>query len=289
VPEYVTDTNSLVLHLQASMELGPEAQRVFEETEKDGKHTILIPSVVYAELITRREEWPNDLAKLWPKLKRGLFRVIPFDEAMADVLVGMTLNFVPDRIQQMAIAMAKHRDLQLITGDRQIIDCGQVGTIWDKAEVTMEVTIFLSYAREDFVAVKHISCSLREETRIAGITIRPWLDEEELSAGENWPRAIQEAIRTSDFFFLCLSKNSVKKRGFIQQEIRRAREVSERLLDEDVFLIPVMIEECEVPGSMRDIQSVDLALPDGWAKLLRSIEREKDRLREKKMGEITHL
>ncbi|NIO68956.1 MAG: TIR domain-containing protein [Anaerolineae bacterium] len=43
--------------------------------------------------------------------------------------------------------------------------------------------------------------------------------------GEKWELAIQKAIRRSDFFLVCLSANSIDKRGWIQKEIKQVLDI----------------------------------------------------------------
>ena len=126
--------------------------------------------------------------------------------------------------------------------------------------------IFLSYAREDEKKVENLYQKLSE----AGFN--PWMDKKDILAGERWEFAIQEAIRCSDLFLVCLSKASVEKRGWFQREIRKARDVSDGMLDSDIYLIPVLLEDCEAPGSLRDFQWVNLFEEDGWTRLVKAIQ-----------------
>src|SRR5205814_149966 len=73
------------------------------------------------------------------------------------------------------------------------------------------VRVFLVYAKEDRGEVRKLYDALQE----AGF--EPWMDEEKLVAGQNWPRAIERAIQLSDFFLVCFSRRSVAKRGFFQE------------------------------------------------------------------------
>ncbi len=52
--------------------------------------------------------------------------------------------------------------------------------------------------------------------------LRPWLDKKKLMPGQNWPRAIETAIQTSDFFVACFSRRSTSKRGSFHSELRYA-------------------------------------------------------------------
>ncbi len=81
-------------------------------------------------------------------------------------------------------------------------------------EVDCAIKVFIAYAYEDSEAAKRLSSSLKA----AGF--EPWLDQEKLLPGQNWPRAIDRAIEVSDFFLACLSKQSTLKRGHFQNELR---------------------------------------------------------------------
>ncbi len=132
--------------------------------------------------------------------------------------------------------------------------------------------IFLSYARPNADLVGQLY------DRLAADGYIPWMDTKSLFPGEKWVGAIQRAIRQSDFFILCLSKNSANRRGFIQKEIRIALEILDEMLDDDIYLIPVRLEECKVPDSLGNVQWVNLFEDDGYARLVHAIhEGEKRR------------
>lgn len=76
--------------------------------------------------------------------------------------------------------------------------------------------IFLAHAKEDNEAVRSLHRRLEE----SGYT--PWMDEINLRAGERWEDVIERVISESDIFLACFTTFSVKKRGYIQTEIRYA-------------------------------------------------------------------
>jgi hypothetical protein len=133
-------------------------------------------------------------------------------------------------------------------------------------EVKAMPQIFLSYAREDKEKVEN----LYQELTNAGF--KPWMDTKDLLPGEKWESIIQQAIRNSDFFLLCLSKNSVKKRGYFQREKKTALDILQEMLDDDIYLIPIRLEECEVPSDLRNYQWVDLFAEDGRTQLMKAIQ-----------------
>lgn len=133
--------------------------------------------------------------------------------------------------------------------------------------------IFLAHANEDKPQVRQLYQKLQE----AGY--QPWLDERDLIAGQNWQNEIPKAIRRSDIFIACLSSQSVKKRGYVQREFRQALNVMAEIPEGEIYLIPLKLDECEVPDlqqaeygvKLRDIQWLDYWQPDGWNRLLQAI------------------
>jgi hypothetical protein len=133
-------------------------------------------------------------------------------------------------------------------------------------QVKATTQIFLSYAREDEERVENLYRKLSD----AGF--KPWMDKKDILPGEKWKPCIQEAIRHSDFFLACLSANSVSKRGYLQKEIKDALDIWQEKLDSDIYLIPVRLEDCEVPESLRDFQWVNMFKKGGWPRLVRAIQ-----------------
>jgi hypothetical protein len=112
--------------------------------------------------------------------------------------------------------------------------------------------IFLSYAREDEERVLEVYSELENRG------FRPWMDQKDLKAGEKWELAIDTALRRADFILVFISQAAVKKRGYLRREIRGALDQSHEMLDTDIFLVPVRLDECEIPRELRDFQWVDL-------------------------------
>jgi TIR domain len=135
--------------------------------------------------------------------------------------------------------------------------------------------VFIAYAHEDADVAEH----LFEAFAASGFD--PWMDRRKLLPGQNWPRAIQNALETSDFVVLCFSTNSVTKKGGFQAEIRYALDYGSRIPLDDVYLIPVRLDDCRVPARIqREVQWVDLfpSWKKGFRRVLK-IMREKSKSR----------
>jgi hypothetical protein len=124
--------------------------------------------------------------------------------------------------------------------------------------------VFLAYVVEDAPAAERLYDHLAE----AGFA--PWMDRRKLLPGQNWPRAIEAAIETSDFFVACFSSASVRKRGGFQAEIHYALDCARRIPIDEIFLIPARLDPCPVPARIqKEIQYIDL-FPD-WKRGVRRI------------------
>ena len=124
--------------------------------------------------------------------------------------------------------------------------------------------VFIAYVQEDAGAAVRLYDAFRARS------FDPWLDRKKLLPGQNWPRAIQQAIEVSDFFVACLSRKAIRKKGQFQAELRYALDCAARMPLDQIYLIPVRLEECPVPPSIsREIQYVDL-FPD-WDVGLRQV------------------
>jgi hypothetical protein len=129
-----------------------------------------------------------------------------------------------------------------------------------------EIKIFISYAREDQIRVQELYGSLTD----AGY--QPWLDREHLLPGQQWEPIIKRALKGSHFVLVCLSATSINKRGFLQKEIKQALEQAQEKLEDDVWLIPARLDDCDVPDAIKHLQWVDLFEHDGLRQLLAAME-----------------
>jgi hypothetical protein len=131
--------------------------------------------------------------------------------------------------------------------------------------------IFIAYATED----RAVAERLFKELTAHGFAA--WMDRRKLLPGQDWPHRIEDAIASSDFFIACFSCKSVRKRGGFQTEIRHALNCANSVPLDDVFLIPVRLDDCRVPARIqRETQYVDL-FPEwvvGFERVLRIIGRQ---------------
>ncbi len=132
----------------------------------------------------------------------------------------------------------------------------------------MKSSIFLSYAKEDFNKVREIYSILKNKG------LNPWLDSDDLRVGQEWEKEIAKAIKTSRFVMVFLSKNSVKKRGHVQKEFRLALDVANEIPPGQVFILPIRLDDCEIPDAFRRYHCVNLFEENSLKKIISDIQKE---------------
>jgi len=129
-------------------------------------------------------------------------------------------------------------------------------------------SVFISYAREDSAEAQRLYRDLKK----AGA--KPWIDKVEIRPGENWDLALSKAIKDNRYFIPLFSSKSVDKKGYVNKELRYALDALDHYPDKSIFMIPVRLDDCEIPfEKIKKIQNADL-FPDwndGVKRIFKSI------------------
>jgi TIR domain len=140
--------------------------------------------------------------------------------------------------------------------------------------------VFIAYVEEDLSFAKKLYRAFEKSG------FRPWLDKKQLMPGQNWPRAIETAIQTSDFFVACFSRWATSKRGSFHSELRYALFCAAKVPLDEIFLIPLRLDDCLVPNRIsKQIQYLDL-FPDweaGVGRLIAVIRRQDESRKRKRL------
>lgn len=134
-----------------------------------------------------------------------------------------------------------------------------------ETQMTEKLKVFLCHASENKTTVKELS------DRLIFDGFELWLDSDRILPGMDWDLEIQKAMRESDAVIVCFSKVSVEKEGYVQKEKP----------DGTIFLIPVQLEECEIPHRLRNVQWGKYFDPDGYEKLVQALSQRADQLKRK--------
>jgi hypothetical protein len=129
----------------------------------------------------------------------------------------------------------------------------------------MQLRVFLCHSSSDKPKVREL------HTRLSRDGFRPWLDEIDLIAGQDWKTEIRKEVYRTDAVLVCLSRSSISKDGFVQKEIKIALDVADEKVDGTIFIIPVRLEECRVPDRLGEKQWVNLFERHGYDDLIRAL------------------
>lgn len=113
--------------------------------------------------------------------------------------------------------------------------------------------IFISYSRKDISFVRKLAGDLEK----AGYSA--WWDVSGLRGGDDWVRVIPAAIKASDTFIVVLSPNSAMSE-WVEKEYTQALRLRKKI-------IPIMLEELDVPFGLNNINYVDFSSKDYVANL----------------------
>ena len=140
--------------------------------------------------------------------------------------------------------------------------------------------VFIAYVIEDTEA----ALDLADALQAAGM--KPWIDRRKLLPGQDWKRCIERAIHMSDFVVACFSRAAARKRGQFPCEVRHALRCADRMPLGDTFLIPVRVEDCQVPADIvSQIQYVDL-FPDRKRGIQRVVEAISNELAARRLRDL---
>lgn len=115
-----------------------------------------------------------------------------------------------------------------------------------------KLQVFLCHASQDKPTVRDLHKKLRAEK-----WVDPWLDEDRLLPGQDWNLEIEKAVESSDAVLVCVSSTSVAKEGYVQRELRQVLDIALEKLDGAIFIIPIRLDDCELPRKLRDRQFLD--------------------------------
>src|SRR3712207_2923384 len=148
------------------------------------------------------------------------------------------------------------------------------------------LSVFLCHGSEDKATVREIYARLRQDG------VRPWLDEEEILPGQDWDTEIRRAVRQSHAILVCLSSSSVRKEGYLQKELRLALDAADEKPDGTIFIIPLKLDDCELPERLRHWQWVDWRDDSAYLRILRSLRARADECGIQNLpgeGPLTHV
>ena len=111
---------------------------------------------------------------------------------------------------------------------------------------------FLCYAKENSTSVREFRQRLKAED-----WVDPWFDEEDILPGQMWEGSVTEAVHNSHAVIVFLSSIAIRKEGFFHKELKLALDAATEKPDGTIFIIPIRLDDCDVPDRLMPYQYVD--------------------------------
>jgi hypothetical protein len=109
--------------------------------------------------------------------------------------------------------------------------------------------IFISYSADDTETANRIAVSL------SALKFPVWYADWSIKAGDSITDKIGEALTRSDTLLILLSNSSTASR-WVGRELSVA--LMDQLAGQDVAVVPVVIEPCQVPAVLKSVRSIDM-------------------------------
>jgi hypothetical protein len=116
-------------------------------------------------------------------------------------------------------------------------------------------SLFISYSHSDKPFVQKLVADLR----VSGASV--WIDEAELRVGDSLISRISSAIDKIDYVAAVLSPHSVASR-WVQEELQQALDL--QLQGKKISVLPILINDCQIPGFLRTRLYADFRNKDGY-------------------------
>ncbi len=131
--------------------------------------------------------------------------------------------------------------------------------------------VFISYAKEDYAFAEKLYDFLLHNK------FKPWLDKKGILPGQNWDSIIKKNLKEANYIILLLSETSVKKRGYVQREFKLALDYFQEKLEDDIYLIPLKINDCNIPNNLSGFQWIEYNTEDCFNQILESLTIQKNK------------
>lgn len=129
------------------------------------------------------------------------------------------------------------------------------------------VDVFLSYPSE------HVDDAKEVRDFVRSVGVRCWFDKDNLTAGEDWDRARKLAQGKADVILVLCAAETTIKDGVYQREINEAlRAVDDKRVG-TIYLLPIRVEDVDLPPEIRRFQYLDKFEPDWRRKLAAALRR----------------
>lgn len=238
----------------------------FNKSRVEAMATELIKHLSGARLRIERWEEHNSVAIHFKSSRSVLAKIAAlFDSGKLDQILDSRVLAVREESNEVK-EFRKLGPSQTSVQRNNINVRGEIRTHVAQKQSPRPLRLFLCHSSVDKPVVRDFYRKLRSDG------FDPWLDEESLLPGQDWEQEIKDAVRAADIVLACLSRRSITKDGYVHKEIKIALDVADEKAPKTIFLVPVKLEECDLPERLRRLQAVNLFNEGGYEKLMHALE-----------------
>ena len=130
----------------------------------------------------------------------------------------------------------------------------------------MDIGIFLANHQVDEARALELKQRLEREG------YRVWHPEGGILPGQDMSLESEKALSEAELVLLCFSQQANTSPGDFHRDFNRAVQEHARQPEGDIFLIPILLEECERPAAIRNLRPVAVHQTGGFDRLLLALE-----------------
>jgi formylglycine-generating enzyme required for sulfatase activity len=101
---------------------------------------------------------------------------------------------------------------------------------------------------------------------------KPMMDNLQLLGGQNRDKEITKMVGLSHVVIICLSSKSTNKDSLFLREIKFILDIAEELPNEKIYLIPLRLDNCEIPERLHRYQWVNFYEDNGYDQLVDALQ-----------------
>lgn len=132
--------------------------------------------------------------------------------------------------------------------------------------------LFISYATPDRERVLPYHDWLQAEG------YETWIDCNQLLPGQNWDLEINRAIDRATLILAFVSENTIARRGYVQRELKIAIDRLRDRLSDDIYIIPILLDDVAIPDELKRIQAISSSEPNCRPKIAAALQLQLERL-----------
>ncbi len=132
--------------------------------------------------------------------------------------------------------------------------------------------LFISYATPDRERVLPYHDWLQTEG------YETWIDCNQLLPGQNWDLEINRAIDRATLILAFVSENTIARRGYVQRELKIALDRLRDRLSDDIYIIPILLDDVPIPDDLKRIQAISSNEPNCRQKIASALQLQFERL-----------